>query len=325
MIVEKTRLRRLGYGVLILLLLIATGLYATRVREEDMILVTVVKSVDAIKPGAEILIAGYQVGNIRSVRPLNNRLDSFEIVLGISFPAEIPSDSVAQTSQGSPFENAKIEIVLGEKTDDLMETGETITFDAGGPGLLDQVSELAPKVDAVLDQVSTVLKTADGLMTRTDGTIARVHDLIGDPNAPPDPDARSVTAVLGDVRRSLSMTEALLADLRTDLDAIDAGGTVTRLTGQVGDVLTSLQETARKAERLATTLEATAGEANGLVAENRAQLNQISERVARLLTTLAADLPPLLAHMKSLSFNLNRFAVELRRDPNAVLFGRQRR
>lgn len=325
MIVEKTRLRRLGYGVLILLLLITTGLYITRVREEDMILLTYVDSVEAIKPGAEILIAGFQIGNVQSVRPVNNRLDSFEIVLGIAFPVDIPVDSQARTSQGSPFENAKIEIVPGEKITELMQSGDTIGFDEGGPGLLDQVASLGPKVEAVLDQASQTLTTADALMTHTDGTIARVHDLIGDPNAEPPSGSRSVTALLGDLRASLALTEEILSGLRRDLDAIDAGGTITSLTDQMGGLLTSLQDTVGTVQALATTLEATAGEANGMVAENRAQLTRIGDRVATLLTTLAADLPPLLAHMKNLSFNLNRFAAELRRDPNAVLFGRQRR
>lgn len=338
MIVHKTRLARLGYGVLLLALLGATALYIVRSHERDFALTITVDTVGPIRHSAEVLLNGFFIGSVRSIRPLDDTYEQFEIVLGLTPAIDLAADSFIRLASGSPFENAKLELVPGTAEDRLTD-GQAVRFEPAAPGLLDQLSALGPMADQVLAKVTAVLdgvertlgdvrglaadlrptiRTVATTLDQIRGLVGRAAATNGDPAPPPG----TVAALLGSADGVVAQLTGLVARLDAALAALDLGGRGDALLGGAEQVMAS-------ATRLAATAETAGGEATGairaateLITTSQGRAVALSDRAERVLATLGTDLPNLLAGLAQLAYTLDRFMVDLRQTPNAILFGR---
>lgn len=292
-------------GLLAVMVLVGVGLWATipALRFRGQEIEFRVERLDRLETGAQVLVEGYPVGQVRSIEPLAaaGGLDFLVVVAvkeaGQGSPLVLRRGTWAEITVESLFGSPVV--VLHPSSDsgaEPLREGAEIPVRPGRGG----VGEIVRRAPLLLDRVDSIVGSVPGLLARLERTLANA-EVASDTVRLVVSDVRAVTR---DARREVA---ALLADARTSLESVRelterAGGRMdTVLVGAMGAV-DSAAVSIREAAALVRELDAVAGEVEPRVAsilldleETALVLNnmarEISDRPYRLLTGVTPPEP----------------------------------
>lgn len=293
-------------GLLAVVALVGVGLWATvpALRFRGLELELRVERLDRLETGAQVLVEGYPVGQVRSIEPLAaaGGLDFLLTIMVKEADEESPlvlrrgtwAEITVESLFGSPV------VVLHPSPDpgaERLRDGSEIPVRPGRGGM----GEVVQRVPLLLDRVDSIAAGVPALLARLDRTLANA-EVASD----------TVRLVVSEVR-AVSRTarrdvEALLHEARASLEGV--GGLTEQATGSLDTVLVatlgavdSAAMVIRDAARLVREIDAMAGDVEPSVRtvlqdleETAHVLNnmarEISDRPYRLLTGVSPPAIP---------------------------------
>lgn len=285
-------------GLLAVLVLVGVGVWATvpGVRFRGMEFHLQVERIDRLETGAQVLVEGYPVGQVRSIEPVSaaGGLD-FLVVLSLR---EAGGDSPLVLRRGT-WAEITVEGLFGSPVVVLhpspdpgaaaLEEGSVIPVRPGAGGM----SEVLRRVPPLLERVDSVVARVPGLLERMERILANA-EVASDTIRLAASDARTLTrTAVRDVRELLAEARASLREVQEVTDRT-RGGLDTVLAGAT-DAVDSAAVVIEEATLLVRELDATAAEAEVSVTAILRELREtahvlnnmareISDRPYRLLT-----------------------------------------
>lgn len=119
-----------------------------------------------LQPSNQVLINGYQVGSIYEISTDGNSLDTMIVAIKLNKDYSIPKNSVA-TIKESLMSSPTIEIMLGDRKDAMLASGDTIVT-ATNKGLLGNVQD---KIGPLSDQLTSAAGSLDSLLKNFNQTL----------------------------------------------------------------------------------------------------------------------------------------------------------
>ncbi len=300
---DTYRRRRVGAAVMLALMLLLTAAVSMRFYHADTpVLRTRLASVAGLRPGAEVLISGFTVGRVTSIQPMDMSVRAFEISIRLDQKWQVPNDSTIALHQANPIDVMRLNIIPGLSTTPF-KSGERIPATPPAPGLLDSLGQLGPQVSAAVEKLSTAAEQA---VTLT----ATLNRMIGPPALAEGQNASNKTATLNTL---LAATQSTLAATSGAIASLQEETVKTLQT--VRKNLDQLQAMGKHGDGLIT-------QVSTITAENSADLRRMARDSEFILHGLAQSITPLLDNLQNLTANLNDLAMQMRDNPNAVIFGR---
>ncbi|MEI6557393.1 MAG: MlaD family protein [Rhodospirillaceae bacterium] len=298
---QINRHRRVGMTVMLLLMLALTVAVSVRLyNSEALVLRTRLSGVAGLRVGADVLMSGFSVGRVIAIQPLDMTVRAFEVTIRLDQAWQVPDDSTVTLHQSNPIDVVRLNIVPGQSPG-WFKSGDRIAAAAPAPGLLDTVSQLAPRVTALLDKIGEAADQAAA-------AAASVNRVLGFPATAAQPGAEPATVgrVLADTHATLTATTGAVTTVNDE----------TRKTLlAVRTSLEQLQTIGRHGDSLMVQLSA-------LTADSAGDLRRMVHDSEFVLHGLARAINPLLEDLQALTANLNDLAQQMRDNPSAVIFGR---
>jgi phospholipid/cholesterol/gamma-HCH transport system substrate-binding protein len=265
--------------------------------------------VSGLRPGTQVKVAGYPVGEIRSITPELENIDQveFKVDFVIDKLWPIPVDSTVTVVSDDLLSGPTLVLYPG-KTDTLLAEGARILTLEAPPSLTDRASRLLE------DEVTPTLRA----MTATLEEMQRQLK-------------NHVPEILRETRSMVATTAEAVAVLRPQVDRLasglgDAGTAMSRLAddGMAGRVDAILADLKRVAENLAGAsrrLAQVVDSSGRLVADNRAPLSSTLADSEFTMQAVAASINLILRNLERTSQDLAGLIADIRANPSILVRG----
>lgn len=272
---------------------------------------TYLKFAGGLEPGAPVRFGGLKVGRVKTLRVASHDPSLIEIELAVRRDVPVRSDSVAAIAQLG---------LLGENYIEIQPGRSSARIPAGGTIPAAEIQDL----NALLRRMNAVMELAEPLLTDLrqnlnkvsadlEKVIANVNQLTGEGNQ----------AHLAGVLRQ---TDEMLAANRPRIDSTAAN--LQTASAKFDPLLTDLRNTTARIEKLTSSL-------NGVVDENRGQLQQSIAQLSKTLDTThqlvqqldhiaatnSGNLGEVLDNLRATSENLKEFSETVAQHPFLLLRG----
>lgn len=289
---------KVGLMVLISFILLVTGIFVVSdirsLWSDKKTLTILFRYSDGITPGAPVRWAGFEVGQVKSMRIASGVADRIAVTVSISPKARVRKDSTAQIRDLGMMGSKYVEISPGSPGSPELPSGATM--DGKSPASISEIIETGGKV-------------ASGLVDLVKQTKQFVTEIQNDYQ----------------IKQTVQNANGLLVELRKN--ASDLGPimkNMRKVTGDGGRQLTSLITEVRRTnkelqQRLGSVAKAatkTMGQADKGLAEAGATMKGVRSVVA----SNKDNIDSLLAHLNETSRNLAALSEDLRLHPWKVVW-----
>lgn len=262
------------------------------------------RHLSGLKAGAVVNYQGFRVGTVHDIRPEQGSGGTrFRVELRLTPGWRIPADSVARISANSLLGLAQIEIEEGA-SDELLVAGAELPA-AEAEDLFAVVAEVAGDVQALSRETLRPMLTS--LQQRMDHLGAAFEDHLPVILA----DMQSLVARLNDSAGHLN--GIINAESRDQL--LEILQRVNLTTANFQELSTGLRRTQQEMDSLLRNV-------NGLVGDNREDLEQSIILLRRSLGQASQLLQNISVDLESASRNMNEFTRQIRQNPGALLKNR---
>ncbi|CAK0767564.1 phospholipid/cholesterol/gamma-HCH transport system substrate-binding protein [Gammaproteobacteria bacterium] len=310
---EHQKYQRLGMVVLVVLVLgFLGGVVLNTYFSDTLVLRTQLARVGGLRMGAEVLMSGFSVGHVVAIQPVDESMRRFDVSIRLDRRYLIPNDSQVALYQSHPLDVVRLSLEPGH-SETLFKSGDLVPNAPLPPNLLDVVTRVGLKADALLDRLNTLAEQA------TQATMT-VNQVLGDPTRPRN---ATVSAVLAKGQTVLAQADATLATLHEEIKRSQIARNLTSLSEETRKALqmsrTSLEQIQITGKRADTLL----GQISTLTADNASDLRRMTRDSEFVLRSLATNITTLVENLQSLTINLSDLAQAMRNNPDAILFGRR--
>ena len=276
-------------------------------------------SVAGLTRGSAVQYNGIPVGRVTDIRVDPYNLSQIQVTVEINTNlVEIKTDARAYLDTNILSGVSTVQIRGGTQQAAVLEPkpghhiavikaqqNELEALRASLPELMSDLREVSHNLNLLLDERNrqAVADTLQNLRTLS-GDLADHGKDIG-------PILANANSVLTNANSDVLALNSFIHNV--DQSYTERGG----LKDQASHTLTQASQTLKDYDRVATTLENTAGQLQAILAENRPGLRNFVD------TTLPA-VGDLVDDAQRLADNMNQFVVELQRDPTRLLFGDRR-
>ena len=280
---------------------------------------THLSDVSGLRRGANVEIAGYQVGVVQAINPVAEKSPPlFAVELRVGADWVLPADTKAVLSRPNPVAAPIVLLKLGTSTTAL-EHDAIIAADRENV-LPDQLAHLMVTVSTLIEEDIRPLTTA------LRATVETLNVHVSD-NLPP---------LLYDARDTLDRVNATVRDIQRDMAILTARATRVLSDENVAtatNTLASLDRSAEQLSRLLAESESLVTNANSLVGEvgeTVAGIDRVVRETGPAAAALAGDaqfvvqsatprLNAILLNLERASEDMAGLAAELRRNPAIVI------
>jgi phospholipid/cholesterol/gamma-HCH transport system substrate-binding protein len=172
-------------------------------------------NVESLLVSSPIYLHGFQVGLVNNIRMVSGNPVGF--VVGVHFVEKfpIPKDSYMEYSV-DVFGSSSVNVVLGSSTQ-LLQPGDTLRG-IKQVGLMDGISEIMPKADAVLGNIDSLLITMNMLLSNPvwEQTMQGIAGTVEQLNR----SSQSLNRIIGAVEHDLSSISQNLNDVSGNLKSV---------------------------------------------------------------------------------------------------------
>ena len=277
-----------GFVLLMLLILLAVLLRITGKTAGRTDYFVELEQVAGIAAGTPVTYGGYRIGHVGGIEPRRREGGTvYRVRLAVQPDWHIPRDSTAGIVQPQLLGGYQIDIREGRSTEPLPPGG---TLAAAPPAM-------------IMTAVNRLATGLAPLAQRLDGMLARVDTEV----------IARLPALLEDARR-------LVHRLDRTAERLGRFASTDNLR-RAEATLAHAEDMSRRLAAAAERLEHLAGEAGGLVSENRPDVRQTVVELRQSAGILSRHLEGLMENLDSASRRLDEFARRVRDDPALLLRG----
>lgn len=265
--------------------------------------------VSGLRPGTDVKVAGYPIGEISSITPELANLDEveFQVDFVIDKLWPIPVDSTVTVMSDDLLSGPSLVLYPG-KTEALLSEGARILTVEPPPNLADRASDLLE------NEVTQTLQ----IMT---ATLTQLERLLKD----------QVPVILEESRTLVSTTVKMMADLRPEIDRLaaglgDAGALMSRVGGGDGAVriektLADLKATTANLKTASQELSRLVETGGRLLSKNEASLANAIDDSEFTTQAVASSISLILRNLERTSQDLAGLIAEVRANPSVLVRG----
>ena len=272
------------------------------------------RNVTGVKFGTQVLYEGYPIGHVEDVtpEPVDNGM-RFRVDFTVKRDWRIPEDSIAAITAPRLLAAVTINIEAGESATALAPGSAVPSRE--GADVFSAVSKLAAQVGAL---------TKDGiepLLASIEDTVGTARDVLAQDVKPLARNLASLAeyvntrlpAIVDKVDRFADTMNAAASDARA-LVGPENRGKVEALIGDLNRSAANLSALSVKLDRVATTLD-------GVVADNRVNVDRSLSDMRHILRSLARNIDSITQNLDGASRNMYEFSRQIRRNPGLLLGG----
>jgi len=260
-----------------------------------------------IEPGAAVRYSGGpKVGRVETVRLDPRDPSRLEITFTVQAGLPVKVDSHVKIMALSPLGDNHLEISPGTAHAVVAPTGAVLPSDP-----LVDFNALTAKINDLAPQAQQLLTSLTDRTNELKVTIARVNDLINDPNR-------------ANLAGILAQSHGILADNRANVKTTVQN--LTTASSKFGPLVNDLHKTAAEANQ-------TLGHVDELIGENRSDIRQAVVNLRRSLTNVTSitahlnqtmevnsdDIDQLLENLRAVSDNMRDFSETLKSRPDSLI------
>lgn len=252
------------------------------------------RNVTGLRYGAPVFYEGYRIGDVGEVLPERGTEGTrYRVTLSVRRDWTIPKDSVARLQSSGLLADMSIGIREGQSRD-VLAVGAEITG-AENTDVFAAVGELAGQVSTLTrDKLSPLVTLLSQRVDSITGTL--------------DNSAPEILQQAQTLLEKLNGASSALDDLLKPQNRAAVAGILGNVQGLSGE----LRETRK-------TLDATVGEFNAMVKENRGDVRAAITDLATVMGSLSSRMEVITNHLESATRNLDEFSREIRRNPGQLL------
>lgn len=238
-----TKKALIGLAFLLSLVMIYFGinfLKGVNVVKRQNTYIAVFSDVTGLNISSPVLVKGFQIGLVNSIKMLNND--------PLTFAVEVRLDNDFKLKQGSRLEfgadflgSSTVSLILNEESKNYLAYGDTIV---GGraPGMLDGVSSVVPKADSILANINETVLTLNNLMSNPawEQTINGIGKTANELHTA----SVSLNTIMASLKKELPAISSNLSAVSTDIKEITAeinALNITKTYLSLDDISTNLQ------------------------------------------------------------------------------------
>lgn len=314
----ETRANHVLIGAFTLLVIIASVMFALwsakygsdrKFNEFDVVFV---EAVTGLSKGSIVQYNGINIGDVRNLSL--DKTDPSKVIARVRVADDTPvkTDTVAKLSFVGLTGVAQIQFTGGK---------------AESPLLIETSDRKIPIIIAEESAISKLLNSTDGITTTAADVLVRINKVLSDANVAKISKSldnieqitgtvagqkQDIAKILSDARdaaakldSTLAKADSAMGKLDKGMDSLDEG-----VFKELPKVVASLEKTLGQLEKLSTN-------ANGLVDENREQINAFTSQG---LTQVG----PTLSELRALIKDLNRLSARLNENPAGLILGRNK-
>jgi len=238
-------------------------------------------SVAGLKYGTIVSYEGYQLGQVESVKPIqDNGKTRYKVTFGIREDWKVPSDSVAQIVSSGLLGGISVNIKEGV-SDSSLKPGDTLQGQEG--------ADLFAAVGGAAGDIKLL--------------IADVRKFVGTLN--------KEAGLLDDAKKLMKRLDNSAANLEKILSDNNARG--------INDTVNTISSLAQRLDKTITEVDRTIQSAGNLVNENRNDLKRSIRLMSASLETVSQHIDTITYNLEGTSRNMNEFSRQIRENPGLLL------
>lgn len=217
----------IGVSFLIALVLLYFGvnfLKGTNILKKQNTYVVLFDDVTGLYPSSPVYVNGYQIGLVNAIRMHSSDPIQFAVDINLEGDYRIPKGSYFEF--GSDLLGAStVSLVANKNVSDLLVPGDTL-YGRQRQGMMNSVTNVAPKADSILTHIDSVVLTLNKLLTNPIWEQSLTG--IGSTVTQLDQSSKNLNAIMASIRKDLpDITQNLnvisndLKDVTTELNSLE--------------------------------------------------------------------------------------------------------
>lgn len=217
----------IGVSFLIALVLLYFGvnfLKGTNILKKQNTYVVMFDDVTGLYPSSPVYVNGYQIGLVNAIRMHSPDPIQFAVDINLEGDYRIPKGSYFEF--GSDLLGAStVSLVANKNVSDLLVPGDTL-YGRQRQGMMNSVTNVAPKADSILTHIDSVVLTLNKLLTNPMWEQSLTG--IGSTVTQLDQSSKNLNAIMASIRKDLpDITQNLnvisndLKDVTTELNSLE--------------------------------------------------------------------------------------------------------